>query len=303
MAARYSLQGKTVLVTGAARGIGAEASRQAAGRGARVVCVGLEPELLDEVARACGNGALALEADVSDAEAVARAVAAAVQETGGIDVVVANAGIGTGAPVTHLPPAAFERVIRVNVLGTYNTVHACLPHVIERRGYVLPVASLAAPVPYFPGLTAYAASKAAVEAFGRALSTEVSHLGVDVGVAYFGWIATDLVHGAEEESAAYRLVRSRMKGPAGRTYPVSDAGRAIVRGIESRASVVAAPGWIRAVLRLRGFIGPLAKREMSSSAPEAMALFEAEYQRAGAESVRPLGAGGRADTEAVRGGT
>src|ERR671933_512224 len=97
--ARYSLQGKTVLVTGAARGIGAETARQAANRGARVACVGLEPEELERVAHACGRGALWFEADVTDLHSLEHAVAATVEETGGIDVVVANAGIGAGGSV------------------------------------------------------------------------------------------------------------------------------------------------------------------------------------------------------------
>src|SRR4051812_33880149 len=96
MAAGYSLQGKTVLVTGAARGIGAEAARQLAGREARIACVGLEREGLEKVARACGSASFALEADVTDMASLQRAVDATVERTGGIDVVIANAGIGAG---------------------------------------------------------------------------------------------------------------------------------------------------------------------------------------------------------------
>src|SRR3954462_2842290 len=102
MAGRYSLQGRTVLITGAARGIGAEAARQVAGRGARVACVGLEPEELERVAYTCGPEALWFEADVPDLDALERAVARAVDRTGGIDVVIANAGIGSAGTVRHM---------------------------------------------------------------------------------------------------------------------------------------------------------------------------------------------------------
>src|SRR3954469_15806700 len=97
MAETYALQGKTVLITGAARGIGAEAARQVASAGARVVCVGLEPEELASIAESCGAGALWFEADVTDLDALERVVAETVEQTGGIDVVIANAGIGSAA--------------------------------------------------------------------------------------------------------------------------------------------------------------------------------------------------------------
>ena len=298
MPASYSLQGKTALITGAARGIGADAARRLAARGARVSCVGLEPDQLERVAADCGERELAFEADVTDRDAVERAVAATVERTGGIDVVVSNAGIGVGGPVTRLDPDDFERVVQVNLIGAYRTVHACLPHVIERRGYVLQIASLAAISPYFPGFTAYSASKAGVEAFARGLGTEVAPLGVDVGVAYFSWIATELVTGADEEHPAFRFLRSRLKGPLGKTHPVSLAGEAIVRGVERRASVVAAPRWAVAALVLRGLIGPLTERQVSDDAAEALRLYEEEYDREGAEASRPVGAGGAADARA-----
>jgi NAD(P)-dependent dehydrogenase (short-subunit alcohol dehydrogenase family) len=299
VAERYALQGKTVLITGAARGIGAEAARQLAGRGARVSCVGLEPEELERVASACGGGALWFEADVTDRAAVDRAVAGTVEATGGIDVVIANAGVGAAGSIRQMPPEQFERVIDVNLLGVYRTIHACLPHVLDRRGYILPVASLAAIAPAFPGFAPYAATKAGIEAFGRTLGVEVKHLGVDVGVAYFGWIATELVTGGDE-NPAFRLLRERLKGPAAKTHPVSAAGRAIVRGVERRAHAVAAPGWIRAARWLRGFVAEATERQVLASAPEAMALYEAEYERRGMDASIPVGAGGAADARAAR---
>ena len=300
MAARYSLQGKTVFVTGTARGIGAEVARQAAGRGARVACVGLEPEELRVVAQACGDRSFALEADVTDLDALRRAVDATVEETGGIDVVVANAGIGVGGPVHRVAPEAFERVIQVNLIGVYKTIHACLPHVIDRRGYVLPIASLSAIFPYFPGFASYAASKAGVEALGTSLRSEVQHLGVDVGVCYLSWIATDLVLGADAEHPAFRFLRSKLRGPVGKTHELPDAGLAIVRGIERRATSVVFPRWIHAAIALRGLLGPVTAKQSTSEAPEALALYEAEYQREGEEAAsRPVGAGGAADARSA----
>jgi NAD(P)-dependent dehydrogenase (short-subunit alcohol dehydrogenase family) len=221
-----------------------------------------------------------------------------VAATGGVDVVVANAGIASPGSVRDIPPAAFERVIDVNVNGVFRTIHTALPHVLERRGYVLAVASLAAIVPYFPAFSAYAASKAAVEALGNSLRLEVKHLGTDVGVAYLSWIATDLVHGGDE-NPAFAFVRSKMKGPAATTHPLPKAGRAIVDGIERRAPVVVAPRWLALARYLRSVIGPITARQIEPHVPEAMALLEADYQRVGAEAAaRPVGAGGAADAKA-----
>ena len=289
----YSLQGKTVLITGAARGIGADAARRIAARGARVSLVGLEPDELQQVARDCGPQALWFEADVTDASSLENAVNTTVEETGGIDVVIANAGIAAGGPMRYMEEASFRSVIEVNVIGVWRTLRLTLPHVIERGGYLMPVASMAAILPQFPGFTPYSTSKAAVEAMAKCVRVEVAHLGVDVGVAYFGWIDTDMVRGGEEHPA-FSFMRSRLKGPLGKTLPVSEASEAIVAGIEKRAKVIAAPPFVRVADKLRGLVANAVDREMAKHVPEVMALFEAERQRTGDAMAKPVGAGGRA---------
>src|SRR4051812_4870632 len=96
---KWSLAGKVVCITGAARGIGAETARIAAARGARVALLGLEPELLASRAASLGGGHVWHDCDVTDQDALDRAVAATVASTGGIDVVVANAGIANNGTV------------------------------------------------------------------------------------------------------------------------------------------------------------------------------------------------------------
>src|SRR4051794_20818513 len=140
----WDLSGKTILITGAARGIGAETARQLRAKGARLSLVGLEPELLEQRAAELGGETAWFEADVADLDALTSAAEATVERFGGIDAVVANAGIAGGGPVATMDPEAFERIIEVNLLGVYRTLRACLPHVTARGGYVLPVASLAA---------------------------------------------------------------------------------------------------------------------------------------------------------------
>ena len=115
MASSQSIAGKRILITGAARGIGAEAAQRLARRGARLALVGLEPGELARVARACGPEAGWTEADVTDWAALETAVDQAVDRMGGLDVVVANAGIGAGGLIKSVDPWAFERVIEVNL--------------------------------------------------------------------------------------------------------------------------------------------------------------------------------------------
>jgi NAD(P)-dependent dehydrogenase (short-subunit alcohol dehydrogenase family) len=287
------VRGKTVLITGAARGIGAESARQLAARGARVALVGLEPEELRRVAAQCGPEAAAFDADVTDTSALGDAVAAAAERFGGIDVVIANAGVAPTGLVRSMDPAAFERTIEVNLLGVWRTVRVCLPHVIERRGYVLVIASLAAAA-HSPGMAAYAASKAGSEAFGNSLRAEVRHLGVDVGVGYFAFLDTEMVHGGDRHPV-FGKMRSELPGPFGKTYPLSDAVRKIVEGVEGRRRVVAYPGWVKAMLFLRGVTGPLLDRGSADRAAEIDAAFSEDVAERGAEAASaPVGAGGAA---------
>src|SRR4051794_23862555 len=118
----YSLQGKTAVITGAARGIGADAARRIAARGARVSLIGLEPDELRKVARSCGDQTLWFEADVTDADALKSAIDTTAQRAGGIDVVIANAGIAAGGPMRYMAEDSFRAVIEVNVVGVWRTL-------------------------------------------------------------------------------------------------------------------------------------------------------------------------------------
>jgi len=293
--APWNLQGKTVLITGAARGIGAETARRLAARGARLSLVGLEPELLEQVASELGEAAW-FECDVTDRASIKAAADATVERFGGIDVVMANAGIGAGGTVLTMDPAGWERVIEVNLLGVYRTINVALPHVIERKGYVLPVASMAAAV-HAPGMSAYSASKAAVEALGDALRPEVKHKGVDVGVAYYSWIDTEMVRGADAREGMSTL-RKRLRGPAAKTFTVEEAGEATAAGIAARARRIVVPRNFRAVLVARMLMGRLSEREMRKDLPAMIELVEREAREKGAEAAAPVGAGGAADTKA-----
>jgi NAD(P)-dependent dehydrogenase (short-subunit alcohol dehydrogenase family) len=293
------LRGKTVFITGAARGIGAESARRLAARGANVALAGLEPEELERVAHQCGTNAAWFECDVTDTDALESAVEGAVERFGGIDVVVANAGIAPVGMARSMDPAAFERTLEINLMGVWRTVRACLPHVVERRGYVLVIASLAA-VLHGPGMAAYAASKAGAEAFADSLRVEVKHLGVDVGVGYFSWIDTDMVRGADAHPTLGKLRQETLGGPFGKTYPVSAAGQAVAAGIEERRRWVVVPGWTRALIVLRTAFAPLMERALADRTAEADQLLLADIEERGREEVSaPVGAGGEAASAAT----
>jgi len=268
------LEGRRVLITGAARGIGAETARRLHGRGARVALAGLEPELLAQLAAECGDAPW-FQCDVTDRAQVDDAVAGAVQRLGGLDVVMANAGVAAPLPLVGGDPEIFERTLAVNLFGVYYTLRAAGPHISHPRGYALPIASLAAAL-HAPMMGAYNASKAAVEALGNTLRTEVRSSGARVGVGYFGFIDTDMVKRGFETRAARQVSPGGRATPLG-TVPLKVAIDAIERGIEHRSRRVTAPRGIAAALPLRMLVQPLADLVTRRGLDEALAAAREEH--------------------------
>jgi NAD(P)-dependent dehydrogenase (short-subunit alcohol dehydrogenase family) len=264
------LSNHRALVTGAASGLGLGIARALAGRGARVALVDVDSGAVGQAASSLGGGCIALTADISDRASIGRAVERAVAELGGLDTVVANAGIvGTGT-VEAIDPQRWRRTIDVNVIGTFNTAQAAVGHLVASRGYLLLVASgfAASPGPY---TSAYAASKAAVESLGRTLRIELDHRGVDVGVAYYSFLATPMVDALEGDPVAVR-VRAAMPAPVRRTYSLDAAVTATVKGISRRADRVIYPGFLRWSLLLRGFLGPRSEGAWRRAMPDITAM-------------------------------
>ncbi len=205
---------------------------------------------LQQLADELGSRAAAFEADVTSAENLQRAADGAVDTFGGIDVIVANAGI---APPSHtvatIAPDAFEHTVEVDLLGQWRTVRAALPSVLERRGHVLLVGSIYA---FFNGVLAapYAVSKAGVEQLARALRVELAPHGVTAGIAYLGFIDTELANDAFADEAA-AAVRRAVPGIFTKEMTVAAAADAVLEAIERRAAQVSAPGWVRPLLALR----------------------------------------------------
>jgi NAD(P)-dependent dehydrogenase (short-subunit alcohol dehydrogenase family) len=288
----YDVNGRTVFITGAARGIGAASAERLHAKGANVALVGLEPERLEENAARLGDRAAYFEADVSDLDALQRAVRGAVERFGGIDVAIANAGIAFTGSLASAPVEQVERTLAVNLLGVWRTDRAVIEQITERRGYLLNVASLSAVV-HTPLMGPYTTAKAGVEALTDALRMETAPTGALVGCAYFGFIDTDLVRAGQAEPSSQALsagLPGGMRDPA----PLATAIDAIERGIERRAARVWAPRWVGAMLLLRGLTQPLSEWRMGrDSAPlvEAMRLAESSGE---AQQDLELGVAARA---------
>ena len=202
------LSGKVVLITGGNRGIGLATARTLLARGARVVVVGHDPAAVD-AARALldSERALGIVADVTDVSAMQAAASAAVERYGAIDVVVANAGIASRvATFQAMSSRNVERVLDVDLMGVCRTVESALPEILRSRGHITIVSSIYAFVNGV-GNIPYAMSKAAIEQFGRALRVELAPHGATAGVAYLGFIDTDMLHRAlDTDSMATRML-------------------------------------------------------------------------------------------------
>nr|WP_205863121.1 SDR family oxidoreductase [Planosporangium thailandense] len=314
------MAGKAVLITGAARGIGEHTARLAAARGARVALVGLEPERLAAVAAdlnaaspggassdsasldsaflegASPNGAspgdvspnsaggprhVWFECDVTDQASLDRAVRGTVEAFGGIDVVVANAGVANRGTIAVGGIEPLIRTIDVNLIGVMRTVGATVEHVIARRGYFLLVSSAAA-FTMLPGMAAYCASKAGVEQFGNAIRLELAHRGVGVGTAHPSWIDTDLVRDAADDLPEFRESLRKLPWPLNSFTSVEACANAFVDGIEHRRRRIYVPRAVAAVQALRTLAtGPLADAIIGRAARYSVPRMEEQVRKLG----------------------
>jgi NAD(P)-dependent dehydrogenase (short-subunit alcohol dehydrogenase family) len=276
-----TLSGKVAFITGGARGIGAETARLLSERGVKLVLTDLDGAPLRELAAELGDDVLAVACDVCDLPAMEAAAAQAVERFGGIDFVIANAGIASYGSVLGVDPRTFKRVLDINILGVFHTVRATLPSVIERKGYILVVSSLAAFAPV-AGCAAYNASKAGVEHFANALRLEVKHQGVDVGCAHMSWIDTPLVQDARKDLSAFGQMVDNLPYPLNKTAKVDVCTKAFVKGLEKRSRHVYVPGWLGAIAKGRNIVtSSLGDRATLKHVPTLLPLMDEEVRRLG----------------------
>ncbi|MFJ4621261.1 SDR family oxidoreductase [Streptomyces sp. NPDC088812] len=290
MAADSPLRNRTVVVTGAARGLGAAQAHALARRGARLALIGHEGTALQAVAAALPAPALAVEADITDEEALGRAADTVRERLGPPSAVVANAGIAEGGPFATADMASWRRVVDVNLVGSALTARTFLADLLRTEGYFLQVASLAS-IGAAPMMSAYCASKAGVEAFAHSLRAEVAHHGVAVGIAYLNWTDTDMIRDADRY-VVLRELRANMPPPARRVHPVEAVAERLARAVERRRTAVYVPAWLRLAQVTRAALPPLVLRRCRRALPRLEA--EEPFRPTG-----PLGAGGRADSGAA----
>lgn len=186
------------MITGASSGIGRGVALEVASRGARVGLLARREDLLKEIvdeAKQRNVKAVAATADVRDVKAVREAADRFRAELGPVDILIANAGIGTADHAARLTPEHAANVIGINVLGAVNSVAAVLPEMVERKqGRLVAISSLAA-YRGLPKSAAYCASKAALSAYFESLRIDLRNAGVGVTVIHPGFIKTPLTAG------------------------------------------------------------------------------------------------------------
>jgi NAD(P)-dependent dehydrogenase (short-subunit alcohol dehydrogenase family) len=278
--ARYELNGKVALVTGAARGIGFETARQLHLRGASVAVLDLDAEEAREAAERIGPRAFGVHADVTDEGGTLAAVAAVVDHFGGLDIAVANAGIAPPTVTTArtMPGEEWKRVVDVNLIGAWHTARAALPQISERGGQIVFIGSIYS---FANGLLAspYAVSKAGVEALGRALRAELAPLGASASVVYFGWVETDLVRDSldrKDGGRGARILGEILPAFLLKRITAETAGATIARALEQRAPRAFAPPVWRYLSAARGLINPLTDRRLDRDPEIAAVVAEVE---------------------------
>lgn len=221
---------KVVMITGASSGIGKGLAHELAARGAKLGLLARRENLLDEIVNAVrlrGGKAFAVAADVRDADALRAAVDRVRVELGPVDILIANAGIGTSSHVSQLDPIHVANVMSINLLGAANSVAAVVPEMIERgQGQLVAISSLAA----YRGLAksaAYCASKAAMSAYFESVRIDLRGTGVGVTIIHPGFIKTPLTAGREAhmpylmelDDAVKKIVSAIEKGKRSVAFP------------------------------------------------------------------------------------
>ena len=269
---KSSLGGRVVLITGAASGIGAATALEVVANGGTPVLVDCDEEPLVQMAQRCGIQTLHLVADVTNLLAMQAVVEKTLSKLGRIDIVFANAGVAAFGPIAYIDPVAWKRCFEVNVFGVFNTIRSALPAIVQQSGYVLINASSSS-FAHPPVMSAYAASKSAVEAMGNSLRIEMASHKVGVGVVHAGWVRTPLVTEGALHPGFVRL-RATMPGPMNSETSAEDTARVIVQGMLQRKRRVWVPGWLRILFALRSLLHmPFAERELLRAAPDIEKIY------------------------------
>lgn len=255
--AKYNLKGRIVAITGSTGGLGAAVATALVDKGAKVALFDIDQAAVEAQATSLGNAAFAHVVDVCSMDSLQLAMAAAAEHFGGIDIVLANAGITVVEPIISADPKKFERVIDINLVGVWRTFHAALPYVVKRKGHLMGVSSMAAFV-HSPLQAPYTASKAGVWAMCDSIRLELQHEGVSVGSVHPTFFQTpmmDLVTG----DGGLKIWGGNQSG-IWKMVTLESVVEAIIDGMEKRSDMVVVPARNSLIARAPGLFRRLIER-------------------------------------------
>jgi NAD(P)-dependent dehydrogenase (short-subunit alcohol dehydrogenase family) len=260
---RWELAGRTVAITGAGGGLGSNLAHALRVKGCKLALLDIDTERIAPLAAELGGEphAQVWKADVRSIESLEAAFADVAAYFGRIDVVVANAGVTVIESVAGGDPAAFERLIDINLTGVWRTYRAAIPYVSQQRGYLLGVSSMAAFI-HSPLQSGYTAGKAGVWALSNSARLELRPHGVAVGTLHPTFFETPMLEQMLEAPAGEILWDGHRRAPF-KTVPRDAVIAAAVKAIERRSETVTvpasnalpalAPGLFRKVIDRIGF--------------------------------------------------
>lgn len=231
------LDGQTAIVTGGAQGIGLGCVRSLVGEGARVAIADLNFEVAQAAAREFGDKVIAIACDVADGSAVAAMVEKAERTLGPVSVLVNNAGIAIGGDFLELPVESFEKVLKVNLVGTFQVTQAVARRMVKAKlvGSIINLSSVNAVVA-IPNIAAYCASKGGIAQLTKASALALAPHGIRVNAVGPGSIMTDMLKGVASSEAAMKMVMSRT--PLGRIGDTREVGDVVAFLASSRSSYI-----------------------------------------------------------------
>lgn len=222
------LEDKVAFITGGNSGIGLATAKRFLAEGAKVAITGRNRKTLDAAALELGPEVLVIKVDVTDLTAMEEAIAATVKKFGKLDVIFANAGTGSFTPIGKTSFKVFDEILRVNVTSIFFLVQSCLPYLNERASIILN--SSVQNVNGRPGLSAYAASKAAVRTMARVMASELSPRGIRINVVTPGSVNTPIwdtaVSDKQDKDALFKSIEKGI--PMGRIGDPVEVANAVL---------------------------------------------------------------------------